>query len=82
MKRFKNPVLALSLSVGALLWAPQSFAAASCERRCAEDKVNFEKICKEKAKNAQSYCTKVAGQAKDKCVDQCRNGKKKGGGAP
>ncbi|RKG65877.1 hypothetical protein D7W79_37275 [Corallococcus exercitus] len=80
MSRFKKQVLALSLGVGALLWAPQAVAGVSCERRCAEDKVKFEKVCKEKAKNAQPYCTKVAGQAKDKCVDQCRNGKKGGGG--
>lgn len=80
MKRFKNPVLLLSLSAGALLWGTQAFAGVSCERRCAEDKAKFEKVCKEKAKNAQPYCTKVAGQAKDKCVNQCRNGKKGGGG--
>ncbi|MBN8469638.1 hypothetical protein JYJ95_24300 [Corallococcus exiguus] len=79
MIRFKKQVLALSLGAGALLWAPQAFAAASCERRCAEDKMKFEKVCKEKAKNAIPYCIKVAGQAKDKCVDQCRNGKKGGG---
>ncbi|NOK10570.1 hypothetical protein [Corallococcus exercitus] len=79
MSRFKKQVLVLSLGAGALLWGPQAFAATSCERRCAEDKVKFEKVCKERAKNAQPYCTKVAGQAKDKCVNQCRNGKKGGG---
>ncbi|NRD55576.1 hypothetical protein D7Y15_31095 [Corallococcus sp. AB030] len=80
MKRFKNPVLALSLSVGALLWAPQALAAGpSCERRCADDKAKFEKVCKEKAKNAIPYCMKVAGQARDKCMNQCRTGKKGGG---
>ncbi|NOJ96110.1 hypothetical protein D7W82_25085 [Corallococcus sp. CA049B] len=65
----------LSLGVGALLWGGQAFAGVSCERRCAEDKMKFEKVCKEKAKNAQPYCTKVAGQAKDKCVNKCRTGK-------
>ncbi|MBZ4331968.1 hypothetical protein NR800_33565 [Corallococcus interemptor] len=73
-------VLMLSLGAGALLWGPRAFAGVSCERRCADDKAKFEKVCKEKAKNAGPYCLKVAGQARDKCMNQCRTGKKGGGG--